>query len=326
MTTAKLRDLKTIDDVARACGVETDFIRKYVESGNQQNYYEALKLSKKGKRRRGEYRVVFAAKEERLSQLHRGVSMVVANSASFGCHVQGFVKNRSTRTNAEQHLGAKVLLHADIQGFFDAITTQHVQDALVAYGMSVQMADLLAKACTIDGLLRQGTRCSPSVANLVCFHMDQALLLLAESSACVYTRYADDITFSGSAVPSDDSVRAILLSRGFRLRDGQCTRQYRGRVQFVTGLSVSDSNAPRLPRRLKRQLRLVMYYIGRYGLDGHFEWPKQAGSNPPVIWLDGILCYAQSIEPALVSSWRNVLDTALAKQREGRGPKTKEED
>ena len=193
MTTSKLRDLKTIDDVARACGVEVDFVREYAECEEQKSYYEALKLSKKGKRRRGEFRVVFAAREERLRQLHRGLSMVVANSANFGRHVQGFVKKRSTRTNAEQHLGAKVLLHADIKGFFDAITTEQVRVAFVEHGVLIPMAEVLAKACTIDSLLRQGTRCSPTVANLVCFDMDQAVIRLAEATGSAYTCYADDI-------------------------------------------------------------------------------------------------------------------------------------
>ena len=150
MTTSRLRELKTIDDVARACGVEADFVQEYVESENQQSYYDALKLSKKGKRRRGEFRVVFAAREERLRQLHRGLSMIVANSATFGRHVQGFVKKRSTKTNAEQHLGAKVLLHADIKSFFDAISTEKVQISFVEHGVLGPMAEVLAKACCYD--------------------------------------------------------------------------------------------------------------------------------------------------------------------------------
>ena len=289
MTTSRLRELKTIDDVARACGVEADFVQEYVESENQQSYYDALKLSKKGKRRRGEFRVVFAAREERLRQLHRGLSMIVANSATFGRHVQGFVKKRSTKTNAEQHLGAKVLLHADIKSFFDAISTGKVQISFVEHGVLGPMAEVLAKACTIDGLLRQGTRCSPAVANLVCFDMDQAFIRLAEASNSTYTRYADDISFSGDSVPSDDSVRAVLRNCGFELRDGQCFQQRRGRVQYVTGLSVADSDAPRLPKRLKRQLRLVMYFIEKYGIDDHFDRSSQERTEPHVAWLDGIL-------------------------------------
>ncbi|WP_230179609.1 reverse transcriptase family protein [Aquabacterium sp. CECT 9606] len=327
MTISKLRELKTIDDVARACGVEADFITEYAESPEQSTYYEALKLSKKGKRRSNEFRIVFAAHEQRLKQLHRGLSMVVANSANFGWHVQGFVKGRSTLSNAKQHLGAKVLLHADIKSFFDAITVDQVQAAFVEHGVLAPMAEVLAKLCTIDGLLRQGTRCSPMIANLVCFDMDQAFLRLAGATNSNYTRYADDITFSGDSVPSDDSVRTILKNRSFELRDGRCFRQHRGRVQFVTGLSVADTTAPRLPKRLKHQLRLVMYFIKKHGLDDHNNWVKQGyKSHPEITWLWGILNYAKSIEPTLVNQWQQVYQTAWEEQQAKRKERIKVKD
>lgn len=318
MSTSKLNELKSIDDVARACGVEVEFVRAYAESNEQRSYYDVLKLRKKGKRRNREFRIVFSAREERLKQLHRGLSMIVVNSTKFEKHVQGFVKKRSTFTNARQHLGAQVLLHADIKGFFDAITTEHVRIALIEHGMLGSIAELIAKACTIDGLLRQGTRCSPTIANLVCFDMDQAFIRLAEAFGSKYTRYADDICFSGDTVPPDDSVRTLLRNCGFELRDGHCIKQYRGRVQFVTGLSVADPLTPRLPKRLKRQLRLVMYFIKKYGIDGHFDRSRQERTGPHVTWLDGILKYAQSIEPTPVKKWQLVLDKARLDQEKSR--------
>lgn len=312
MTTATLKDLKSLDDVARACGIERDFIEAYSNSQNQKSFFTALKLRKRGRRRKGEFRIVFEAREGRLASFHRAMSMIVTNSAAFGDHVQGFLKKRSTRTNAEKHLAANVLLHADIKGFFDAITTEQVMDALVAEGTAVPMADMLSKACTIDGLLRQGTRCSPAIANLVCFGMDQLFLRLARSHNCVYTRYADDLTFSGDQVPSDDSVKEILGSCGFKLRDDQCYRQYKGRSQYVTGLTVADPNLPRLPKRLKHRLRLVMYYIEKHGLADHW---KRIGVDDAIqqeAWLSGMLRYAGSIEPQLVSQWQHTFDEALS--------------
>lgn len=311
MTIAKLRDLKSVHDVARACGVEADLISEYAESPSQQSYYNVLKLAKRGKHRKGEFRVVFETRVDRLAAFHRSMSMILSNSTVFGKHVQGFMKKRSTRTNAEQHLAAKVLLHADIKGFFDAITTQHVRDAFIAEGAAVQIADLLARACTIDGLLRQGTRCGPIIANLVCYNLDNAFLRIARAHKCVYTRYADDITFSGDEVPSDDSVHHVLKSHGFHLRDEKCFRQYKGRCQFVTGLTVSDDKAPRLPKRLKRRLRLTMYYIDKFGIAAHLDRAGDIDSNREISWLSGMLRYAGSIEPELVGQWDEVLTRAL---------------
>lgn len=312
MTQARLKELKTRDDVARACGVESSFIEAYAASQNQKDFYDALKLPKRGKRRKGEFRVVFAAREQRLRAFHRSMSMIVTNSVTFDTHVQGFVKRRSTRTNAEQHLAAKVLLHADIQGFFDTITTEQVTDAFIKAGARVPIASYLAKACTIDGLLRQGTRCSPALANAVCLDMDQAFLHLSRSISCVYTRYADDLTFSGEELPSDEAVQAILATYGFTLRDNRCYRQHRGRTQFVTGLSVADHAQPRLPRKLKRRLRLTMHYIEKHGLEEHFRRAGVRDHARAQAWLRGMLMYAHSIEPAVVAEWQNIFDRAVS--------------
>jgi RNA-directed DNA polymerase len=309
MTAAKLQELKSLDDLAEAAGVEREFIRSYVDSNTQSVYYNALKLSKRGKRRKGEFRTVYAAREERLGALHRAISMIVANSATFGDHVQGFRKKRSTRTNAKYHLAAKVLLHADIKGFFDAIVTAQVAAAFIKEGMPATMAQLTAKACTIDGLLKQGTRCSPIIANLVSLDMDSGFLRLAERTHCTYTRYADDLTFSGDIVPSEADVRTILESHGFKLRNDKCILQNRGRCQFVTGLSVADAVTPRLPLRLKRQLRLTMHYIEKYGIAGHLE-RRKPDSGHTVSWLEGMLKFAYSIEPKPAAAWLKIFNKA----------------
>ena len=326
MTTATLKDLKSLDDIARACGIEHDFIEAYSNSPNQKSYFSILRLRKHGRRRKGEFRIVFEARERRLASFHRTLSMIVSNSTVFGDHVQGFLKKRSTRTNAEKHLAASVLLHADIKGFFDAITTAQVRKALVAEGTAVPMADMLSRACTIDGLLRQGTRCSPTIANLVCFDMDQAFLRLARSHNCIYTRYADDLTFSGDHVPSDDSVKEILGSSGFTLRDDKCYRQYKGRSQYVTGLTIADPDRPRLPNRLKHRLRLVMYYIAKHGLADH--WKKVGVENAirEEAWLSGMLKYAGSIEPELVSQWQQIFNEALSNRDSYESPPCYDED
>ena len=315
MTTARLADLKTVGDVARACGVEQDFIEEYAQAERQRDFYTALKLRKRGRRKANQYRVVFAAKNARLAAFHRSVAMIIANSVKFGDHVQGFLKKRSTRSNAKQHLAADVLLHADIAGFLHAITMEQVFGAFVALGAPVKISQILASSCTIDGLLRQGTRCSPSLANLVCQNMDTQMISLADAHDCTYTRYADDMAFSGPRVPQDDAVAAILKTNGFALRDGKCYRQYKGRSQYVTGLTVADSERPRLPRRLKHRLRLVFYYIEKYGLQNHLHRAGPENLSMEESWLYGMLKFARSIEPELVAKWQAIYDEALAAER-----------
>lgn len=316
MTTTKLVDLKTLNHVALACGIDAEFLAEYANHPRQRVYYYPIKIPKRGKNRQGQHRIVFQAIDHRLSQFHRSIAMMVAHSVQFGHHVQGFRKKCSARSNAEQHLASAILLHADIKSFFDTITTEQVKIAFVAAGVHEGVAGILASACTIEGAVRQGTRCSPILANLVCTGLDNKLLSLAESHHSVFTRYADDLTFSGDEVPSVNSVRAIVQSEGFSLRENKCRHQYRGRCQYVTGLSVSDESMPRLPTRMKSRLRLIFHYIEKYGLSEH--WEKTGEQNPygKERWLEGMLKYAASIEPALVNRWQEILEAAQAERRD----------
>ncbi|HZW25123.1 MAG TPA: reverse transcriptase family protein [Gallionella sp.] len=306
MTTAKLTDILSIDDLARTVGTPADRILQYAASSNQAAQYEQLYIPKRGRKRRGEYRVVYKVSETWLSQLHRSISMIVVNSASFGNHVQGFIKRRSIRTNALLHLRAEQLLHADITNFFDSITTDQIRLGLVSIGAYPEVADIIARACTIDGFLRQGTRCSPALANVVCRKLDMEMLSLADSCGATYSRYADDITFSGEKTPVSEAVELVLNTNGFKLRDGLCFIQLKGRSQFVTGLSIADEIQPRLPRRLKRRLRLILHFIEKFGIEEHFSHTATANHRTVATpyQLEGMLRFVHAIEPVLAKKLR----------------------
>jgi RNA-directed DNA polymerase len=295
MTTAKLSEIRNIGDVGRIAGMELDRITAYVQSENQKSYYQEIHIPKKStKQRPTQHRIVYSASHAWLSDLHRTVGMLVSNSVDFGPHVQGFVSGRSIRTNAQAHLAAATVLHADIKNFFDEITVDQVESSLLSLGAVSVVAHLLAKACTIDGRLRQGTRCSPMLANLVCRHLDDDFIVLAKNSGAVYTRYADDVAFSGEQVPEPAAVIRILSKHGFVLKPNSCFSQFKGRSQFVTGLNVADEKRPRLQKRLKRRLRLNAYYASRHTLQLHFENSKVPTWTP---WqLQGMWWFASGIE------------------------------
>jgi len=310
MPIAKLVDLVSLDDVAVACGTDLDLLTNYAEAGAQHAFYKVIRIQKRGNHR-SRFRIVYAARQDWLSQFHRQVAMIVARSHNFGTHVQGFIKKRSIVTNASQHLGAARLLHADIEGFFDAIHEQQVEVAFASLGCSAAVAKFLARCCTIDGVLRQGTRCSPAIANLVCRSLDDDLLRLASARGAVYTRYADDMTFSGDSVPEPDSIKVVVEGYGFKLRGGRCITQRRGRRQYVTGLSVADETAPRLPKRMKRQLRQILHYLEKYGCD-KIATARLASGRDSQLFLYGYLRYAFSVEPERANQWAAIYESAIA--------------
>jgi len=318
MNGPRFADLHDESDLAKAVGVPAARILDYARAPSQAAFYQAIQIPKRHRRRRGQFRVVHKARHDWLAQLHRMIAILVGRHVAWPECVQGFVDRRSIATNAAQHLGARIVLHGDLAGFFDAITTEQVRLAFVALGCAEPMAELLARASTIDGFLRQGTRVSPAIANLVCRQLDVDLQTLANAHGARYTRYADDLTFSGDDVPSSAEVAALVARHGFALRDGRCHAQSRGRGQYVTGLTVSDPSGPRLPRRMKRRMRLVLHFVEKFGVDDHFAHAGPRRGFADQRQLEGALRFFHAIEPALTRRLRERFRRGLEKSKSRR--------
>lgn len=181
--------------------------------------------------------------------------------------VHGCVTGRSILTNAASHLARPVVLRVDVRRFFESITTERVQEALVRAGMDEPGAQLVAHCTTLDGSLPTGFSTSPFLANLCFDPTDSALMALARDAQVTYTRYVDDLVFSGAAI--DDiflgKIRSQLAHDGWTVNEKKTRYMRQGGPQYVTGLSVDDPTGPHVPRRTKRFLRLEVNYVGRKG-------------------------------------------------------------
>jgi hypothetical protein len=270
MATIRFSDLRHHADLARAFGVTEEAVDRFADPARQAACYRPLRLKKKGKRRQGEYRTVYKIVQDlKLFQANIGTAIVA--SVEFEPHVQGFVNRRSIATNAALHLGQKLILHADIHRFFESITTDQVTSAFQSIGCQADVAAVLAGICTFENKLPEGSSASPVIANLVARYLDADLRNLARSHGCRYTRYADDITLSGDTVPEMSGLDSLVRQHGFTLRPGASRTQRRGKSQFVTGLTVSDPTRPRIPRVMKRRLRMELHYATRFGLEDHLR-------------------------------------------------------
>src|SRR5262249_40257734 len=128
----------------------------------------------------------------------------------------GFVTGRSTVSNAEPHKGADLLVKFDLTDFFPTLHYYRVVGLFARLGYAVgdarfraddearEVAPTLARLCCYatdpakwgKAQLPQGAPTSPAISNLVCRRLDARLAGLAGKSGAVYTRYADDLTFS----------------------------------------------------------------------------------------------------------------------------------
>ena len=233
-----------------------------------------------------------------LDVVHRRVnSLLFPVDLAMGKEVNGFVARRSTHTNALPHVGATYLQKFDIKDFFASIRTEQVYAAVREIGFGAEAAALLSRLVSCNGRIPLGARTSPRISNLVLMPFDEAMVALATERSLVYTRYADDLSFSAkNEFDVSSEVGARLASSGYELNASKTKSFKHGQPMFVTGLAISDQLRPRLRKRFKAQLRREFYFAEKYGLDGHADaigrHPQSTASR-----MMGQFHYARSIEP-----------------------------
>jgi RNA-directed DNA polymerase len=178
----------------------------------------------------------------------------------------GFVPKRSIVTNARLHLKQNWVINFDIHAFFPSTKMALVYNTIERYfDFSPDLTQLLTSLCTKDGELPQGAPTSPHLANLVMWNTDIILQGYAERNRLVYTRYADDLTFSGAQVPQDiqHDIQNILASFGYRLARHKSKILGQHKRQMVTGLVVNEKL--NLPRPTRKRLRAILHDIKKSG-------------------------------------------------------------
>jgi RNA-directed DNA polymerase len=188
--------------------------------------------------------------------------------------VQGFCKGRSIKTFVAPHVGRRVVLRMDLENFFPSISRPRIQAFFRTAGYPGSVAGALGGICThatprevwlqhelqfdprlvieARGLYRlphlpQGAPASPALANFCAYRVDCRLTGLARSAGAVYTRYADDLAFSGG----DDferrvqrfstHVAAILHEEGFSVHHRKTRIMRQGVRQYLAGLVANQS-------------------------------------------------------------------------------------
>jgi RNA-directed DNA polymerase len=251
-------------------------------------------------------------------------------------HAHGFRPERSILTNATPHVGQDVVINIDLKDFFPSIDYRRVKGLLVRLGYSEAIATVLALLCTepeadtlqLDGKtyhvgsgerrLPQGAPTSPALTNLLAYRLDRRLQGVAARFGYVYTRYADDLTFSakgGAAGLANQviwAVEQIVQSEGFVVHPKKIEVMRRGQQQRVTGIVVNQQ--PGIDRGTLRRFRALLHQIGQTGWEGK-TW---GAPNPEADIRQVVLGYAhfvQMVKPelgrAFVATIRRLIGTSV---------------
>lgn len=194
--------------------------------------------------------------------------------------VHGGVKGRSVITNARRHVGKAIVFSIDIKDFFPSVGTQAVLAIFEALGFRGEAANLL-QATTWDGQLPQGAPTSSSLANLSMTRVDVRLDGLAAKHRLDYTRYVDDLTFSGPArlCKLRGLIQRIVEEEGFRLNPDKIQTMHAGMRQVVTNIVVNKKlNLIREDRKEIRRSALRLATLPReerkkdHSVRGQLSW------------------------------------------------------
>jgi RNA-directed DNA polymerase len=273
--------LKTPGDVASLLDVRYPVLEYWLFIAHPDKKYITFTLSKAS----SGFRTI-SAPTPNLKIIQQKLNQVLSTVYEVKKPAHGFVKTKSIVTNAQVHAGQTFVFNLDLQDFFPAINFGRVRGMFMAqpYNLPDSVATVLAQICCHKNELPQGAPTSPVISNMICGQLDDQLFSLAKREKCLYTRYADDITFSTSRVifpqkiawskynsltekttwrPGSE-VRRIIKSNGFSINPEKSRMQIINQHQEVTGLTVNEF--PNVKRRYVRQIRAMLHAWEKYGL------------------------------------------------------------
>jgi hypothetical protein len=246
----------------------------------------------------GSFRLIEAPKS-RLKQFQRKLLDAILLPIPPHDAAHGFRPGRSVTTFVEPHVGQTIVLKMDLADFFASITSARVIAIYLTAGYPEAVARVLTGLCTntvplsVWNLLEterdlarstgnwrsrrlyrephlpQGAPTSPALANLAAYRLDARLAGLARTAEARYTRYADDLVFSGgdafartiARFPSH--VAAIALEEGFHVQHRKTRVMRQGVRQRAAGVVINQKI--NITRNDYEQLKAILCNCARHG-------------------------------------------------------------
>ena len=251
------------DHLSLLVGVKTE--RLYAMSNQPSSFYRTFSV----KKRSGGARKI-SAPLPLLLFVQRWILSNILEAIPVHEAAKAYVKGGSIKKNARLHRGQAVLFKSDVKDFFPSIGEFRVFRIFRDVGYLEPVAKILSGLCCLEGSLPQGAATSGQLSNIVMRDFDDKLLKYCTGRGLRYSRYADDITISGSEVESDairDLISGGLKEVDLTMNGGKTKIRRQHTRQEVTGVVVNERLS--VGRDYLRRLRQEYYFVNKFGVHGH---------------------------------------------------------
>lgn len=279
----------SFDHLCKLLGRSPAYLASVVNSN--ENHYRKFIIPK----RKGGKREITAPFPALLECQHWIYNNILRKIPIHPCS-HGFTNEKSIITNATIHLEQDHFLKIDIKDFFPSIGINKVITTFRNLGYTYKVSYYLSAICCYETHLPQGAPTSPSLSNIIVKNLDNRLSKFADKFQLKYSRYADDLAFSGNIpVKHIEYITNIIKEEGFLVNENK-TFICKGKgKRILTGISISGSRI-NVPRAYKRKLRKDIHYTLAYGVESHVR--KLKIRNPDyLISLLGKVNFWLQVEP-----------------------------
>ena len=309
-----LQGANSIQEIAKVLGFEPRKLAYILYKQSDSSKYKEFKIPKKS----GGFRQISAPNgglkllQTRLAELLQECQEELEQDEDieplkrdFISH--GFKRQRTICTNARQHKNRRYVFNVDLHDFFGTINFGRVRGFFIKdkrFNLDPKVATIIAQIACFRNSLPQGSPCSPIISNLVAHILDIHLVRIALRAGCVYTRYADDMTFSTNkrcfpssiATKSNDSdhiwlpgpeLSRVLNHSGFKVNPKKTRMQYAGSRQEVTGLVVNKKINIRSEYR--HNVRAMVHQLCTQGSFWVRKWETDDDGTTALVEAEGSL-------------------------------------
>ena len=254
---------------------------------------------------------LIAHPSKKLKEYQRSIISYLANELPIHECAVAYVSKKGVRYNANLHKNSKYLLKMDFQNFFHSITPKLFIDALQEEDIAIDkenqylIRNLLfwAPSKTSIGkvVLSIGAPSSPLVSNFVMFQFDKKIESICKERKIIYSRYADDITFSTNSKNELFSIPTVVkkyLKAFYRgsisVNEKKTVFSSKAHNRHITGVTIANNNTLSLGRDRKRMISALIHQstVGKLP-DSDYKY------------LAGLLSFANDIEPVFLSRMIN---------------------